>query len=53
MVGAAIFGVGWGISGYCPGPGITALVLGRWNPVLFVLALVAGMTTFNRYEASR
>ena len=53
VMGAAIFGMGWGISGYCPGPGITALVLGSWNPVLFVLALVAGMTTFNRYEASR
>ena len=28
ILGAAIFGIGWGISGYCPGPGITALTLG-------------------------
>ncbi|MFB2983657.1 DUF6691 family protein [Microseira sp. BLCC-F43] len=46
VIGAAIFGVGWGISGYCPGPGITALVLGMWNPVLFVLALIAGSLTY-------
>ena len=42
VAGAAIFGVGWGIAGYCPGPGITALVRGAWNPVLFVAALAAG-----------
>ncbi|HAX76345.1 MAG TPA: YeeE/YedE family protein [Cyanobacteria bacterium UBA11372] len=46
VIGAAIFGVGWGISGYCPGPAITALVLGIWNPVLFVLALIAGSLTY-------
>jgi len=51
ILGTAIFGIGWGISGYCPGPGITALVLGSWNPVLFVLALLAGMFAFNRYKA--
>ncbi|MGG6293348.1 DUF6691 family protein [Leptolyngbya sp. AN02str] len=42
IVGAAIFGIGWGISGYCPGPAITALVLGVWNPVLFLVAMVIG-----------
>ncbi len=46
VIGAAIFGVGWGIAGYCPGPAITALVLGIWNPVLFVLALIAGSLTY-------
>lgn len=51
VTGAAIFGIGWGISGYCPGPGITALVLGSWNPVLFLLSMVAGMVVFNRYAA--
>ncbi|MFE4106046.1 DUF6691 family protein [Almyronema epifaneia] len=40
--GAALFGVGWGIAGYCPGPGIVALVLGSWNPVIFMAALLAG-----------
>jgi hypothetical protein len=50
LVGAAIFGVGWGISGYCPGPGLTALVLGIWNPVLFVLAMLAGSLAFQWYS---
>lgn len=42
--GAALFGIGWGIAGYCPGPGIAALVLGGWNPVLFLVALIVGST---------
>jgi uncharacterized protein len=42
VVGAALFGIGWGIGGYCPGPAITALVLGSLNPVLFIVAMVAG-----------
>ncbi len=42
VLGAAIFGIGWGISGYCPGPAITALVLGIWNPVLFLVAMIVG-----------
>ena len=52
VLGSAIFGVGWGISGYCPGPGIAALAIGSWNPVLFVIALVTGMFAYNRYEKS-
>jgi len=47
VLGSALFGIGWGIAGYCPGPGITALVLGAWNPVLFVLALAAGSFLYN------
>ena len=46
VVGSAIFGVGWGIAGYCPGPAITSLVLGSWNPRLFVVALIAGSLTY-------
>ncbi|HIK27059.1 MAG TPA: YeeE/YedE family protein [Oscillatoriaceae cyanobacterium M7585_C2015_266] len=46
VVGAAIFGIGWGISGYCPGPSLTALVLGSWNPVLFLVAAIAGSLTY-------
>jgi uncharacterized protein len=50
VLGSAIFGVGWGIAGYCPGPGITALVLGIWNPILFVVALLAGSLTYKWYS---
>ncbi|NJN20371.1 MAG: YeeE/YedE family protein [Leptolyngbya sp. RL_3_1] len=42
ILGAALFGVGWGIAGYCPGPGIVALVLGIWNPLLFLGAFIIG-----------
>lgn len=55
VVGSALFGIGWGIAGYCPGPGITAIVLGAWNPLFFVLALAAGSFIydywFNRKDA--
>lgn len=49
ITGAAIFGIGWGLAGYCPGPAITALVLGRWNPVLFVIGLTAGLLAYRGY----
>ena len=52
LVGAGVFGIGWGISGYCPGPGITALTLGMWNPVLFVLSAIVGSLTY-RWIANR
>lgn len=50
IIGSAIFGVGWGITGYCPGPGIAALVLGSWNPVLFVAAMIMGSLTYKWYS---
>lgn len=40
ILGAALFGIGWGLSGYCPGPGITAIVLGSMDPVYFIVGLV-------------
>jgi len=46
--GAALFGVGWGLVGFCPGPALTALGFGRWEPVPFVAAMVVGMLLFNR-----
>ena len=49
ILGAALFGIGWGISGYCPGPGIVALVLLHWQPVVFLISLVAGMALYQIY----
>lgn len=43
LVGATIFGVGWGISGVCPGPGFVSLASGAWAPIVFVAAMFAGM----------
>jgi hypothetical protein len=50
ILGAVIFGVGWGIAGYCPGPSLTSLVLGIWNPVLFVVAMIAGSLTYKWFS---
>lgn len=44
--GAALFGVGWGLVGLCPGPALAALTFGRWQVFVFVAAMVAGMTLF-------
>lgn len=41
--GAALFGVGWGLAGYCPGPAIVALGSGAIAPLVFVTAMLAGM----------
>jgi uncharacterized protein len=50
LCGAALFGIGWGLVGFCPGPALTALGFGRWEPVLFVAAMVAGMVLFDRLD---
>ena len=51
VLGAALFGIGWGIAGYCPGPGISALVIGSWNPILFLASMVAGMAVYRAYAS--
>ena len=43
VVGAALFGVGWGLSGYCPGPALAGVLSGRPSSYLFVVAMAAGM----------
>jgi hypothetical protein len=43
VAGAAIFGVGWGLSGLCPGPSIVSLASGQLGAVVFVGSMVAGM----------
>jgi uncharacterized membrane protein YedE/YeeE len=46
--GAALFGIGWGLSGYCPGPAIVSLVSGATASVVFVGAMLAAMLGFDR-----
>lgn len=46
--GAALFGVGWGISGFCPGPAIAALVSGLPTVFAFMAAMLAGMAIHKR-----
>jgi len=46
VIGAALFGIGWGISGYCPGPGLAALAIDWQNPVLYMVSLVGGVLLY-------
>jgi uncharacterized membrane protein YedE/YeeE len=43
LSGPAIFGVGWGLAGFCPGPALTALGFGTSAAMIFVAAMAAGM----------
>lgn len=43
IAGAILFGLGWGLVGLCPGPAFAGLILGRWEIVLFVIAMLGGM----------
>jgi uncharacterized membrane protein YedE/YeeE len=51
--GAALFGIGWGIYGYCPGPAISALFYGSADTYFFVVAMVCGMWLAARLEKLR
>jgi len=44
--GSALFGVGWGLSGFCPGPAVTALATGLTPVFAFVVAMIAGMAIY-------
>lgn len=50
LIGAAIFGLGWGWAGICPGPGIVAMTSGNQNIIIFVISLLAGMVLFKLVE---
>ena len=43
VLGAALFGIGWGLSGYCPGPALVGVVAGAPATVVFVGAMIAGI----------
>lgn len=51
--GAALFGAGWGLAGFCPGPGLVAVVSGSTDAILFVVAMLGGMVLWNVLEAVR
>lgn len=48
VLGSAIFGIGWGMAGFCPGPALASLSLGLVPIVLFVIAMLAGMSLHDR-----
>jgi uncharacterized protein len=43
VLGAIFFGIGWGLSGYCPGPAMATLLIGQMDTVIFVMAMLPGM----------
>jgi len=43
LIGALVFGVGWGLAGFCPGPAVVALGAGVWQAAVFTGAMLAGM----------
>ena len=49
VTGAALFGAGWGLTGFCPGPAIASLVFGYWPSVVFVAAMAAGMLLVRQF----
>lgn len=51
--GAAIFGVGWGLSGYCPGPALTSIGSGAASALVFVAAMIAGIVVARAVDRSR
>ncbi|HEX8109775.1 MAG TPA: DUF6691 family protein [Kofleriaceae bacterium] len=53
VVGAAVFGIGWGLGGFCPGPSIVAAAGGSTSAIVFVLAMLAGMYVRHRRAAPR
>lgn len=50
IIGATLFGIGWGLAGYCPGPAVTSLASLDSRPIFFVLSMLAGIFLYKLYE---
>lgn len=53
VIGSLVFGAGWGIAGFCPGPALVVLAMGEGKALVFVLAMLAGMGFFALFESGR
>jgi len=53
VVGSLVFGAGWGVAGFCPGPAIVSAGAGHPKAVAFVLAMLAGMWIYGRLDQGR
>jgi uncharacterized protein len=51
--GAAVFGVGWGLGGFCPGPAVVSMAGGAAPVIVFVVAMVVGMALHDRVAGHR
>ena len=50
ILGSAIFGIGWGMTGLCPGPSLASLAASTWQEWLFFSSMVAGMIGFELWQ---
>lgn len=56
IIGSLIFGVGWGLAGYCPGPSLASVLQGGYQPLVFVISMLLGMGMFeilNQYNSKK
>ncbi|MDO9169894.1 MAG: YeeE/YedE family protein [Methylobacter sp.] len=53
LLGSLIFGIGWGIAGFCPGPAVVSAAAGQPKAWIFVAAMLAGMALYNIIERCR
>ena len=53
VLGSTLFGVGWGVAGFCPGPALVAVGMGQPKALLFVAAMLVGMAAFEGLERRR
>ncbi|MBP6097325.1 MAG: YeeE/YedE family protein [Methyloversatilis sp.] len=53
VLGSLTFGVGWGVAGFCPGPGLVAFGMGEVKAAVFVAAMLTGMGIFELIERRR
>lgn len=51
VVGGVLFGAGWGVAGYCPGPAVVALGSGSLQAAVFVVAMLAGMAVYDGWKS--
>jgi uncharacterized protein len=53
VIGSLLFGIGWGVAGFCPGPALVALGMGQVKAIVFVGFMLAGMGAFELIERLR
>ncbi|WP_044041202.1 YeeE/YedE family protein [Caballeronia insecticola] len=53
LIGSAIFGLGWGVAGFCPGPAVVAIGTAKSGAIIFFVAMLAGMLVFKQVSALR
>lgn len=50
VLGSLAFGTGWGLAGYCPGPALVSIAQGGTQPLIFVVAMLAGMAFYEMQD---